>query len=416
MTNPFTDNDFTLNGTFLSLENITLSPEQIEWAIQLSKSVTSQAQQWQTYLNALALASVEQWLQKRAPELTINSEWLPGRESHSLVDSSRQRLTMRQPPDATFSESICRLQVNEFKIYLIATDSLYDTTVSLSKTAVESSQFVPHFYVLVEILEELEQTNIRGYLQRDCLCHRLKGDRFIHQQQSIGLQRESDTTYLLPYDWFEQDSDKLLLCLRCLEPTAISAVSHEESTLRSSPLPSLVQESTQRAINVGLWLRNELDRVAQELSWILLPAPSLRSEFRALRSPVEQFNDVVAQLMNQGNIAIPSQARGGYRDLQWENIALRLYVVAWELPATDSVPEWTLLLILGAQPNTTLPLGIKLQVRDEVQILDEPALNHPSQGYLYVQVIGTQSEQFWVTISLPDGAALTLPPFTFHEN
>ena len=406
MTNLFTDNAFTLNGTFLSLESITLSPEQIEWAIQLSKSVASQAQQWQTYLNALALEGVEQWLQKRAPELTINSEWLPGTESNFFVNSSRQHLTVRQPTDATLLESICRLQVNEFNLCLIATDTLYDTNISLSRTAIESSQFVPHFYVLVEILEELEQTNIRGYLQRD---------RFIHQQQSIGLQRESDTAYLLPIDWFEDDLDKLLLYLRCLEPTAISVVTHQESTLRSSPLPSLVQESTQLAINVGLWLRNELDRVAQELSWILLPPASLSSECRSLKSPPEPFNDVVAELMNQGNIAIPSQARGAYRDLQWENVALRLYVVAWELPATGSVPEWTLLLILGAQPNATLPLGIKLQVRDEVQILEEPVLSDRSQDYLYVQVIGIQSERFWVTISLPDGAALTLPPFTFDE-
>jgi hypothetical protein len=120
-------------------------------------------------------------------------------------------------------------------------------------------------------------------------------------------------------------------------------------------------------------------------------------------------------LKNQGDIAVPSQARGAYRDLQWENIALRLYVVAWELPATDSVPEWTLLLILGAQPNGTLPLGIKLQVRDEVQILEEPVLSDRSKKYLYARVIGTQNERFWVTISLAGGTALTLPPFTFNR-
>jgi hypothetical protein len=114
-------------------------------------------------------------------------------------------------------------------------------------------------------------------------------------------------------------------------------------------------------------------------------------------------------------MAIPSKARGVYRDLQWENVALRLYVVAWELPVTASVPEWTLLLILGAQPNATLPLGIKLQVRDEVQILEEPVLTNRSQDYLYARVIGTHNERFWVTIALAGGTALTLPPFTFDE-
>lgn len=407
MTNSFPDDDFIFNGMFLSLENITLSPKQMAWAIELSQSIISEPQRWQTYLNALALVGIEQWLQKRAPELTLSNEWLPGKEIDAFTDSSHQKLRMRKPTHSTLNESICQLKVNDFNLYLLTMSSLYDTKASLSKRAVESSQFIPHFYVLVEVIEELGQANILGYLQRE---------RFIHQQQSIGLQPESNTTYLLPVDWFEQDSDKLLLCLRCLEPTAISVAAHQESTFRSSPLSSLVQESTQRAINVGLWLRDELDRVAQEFSWILLPPTSLRSEFRSLGASVDQFNNPIVQLMSQGGIAIPSQAREAYRDLQWENIALRLYVVAWELPATGLIREWTLLLILGAQPNATLPVGIKLQVRDEVQILAEPVLSNRSQDYLYVQVIGTQSERFWVTISLPDGAALTLPAFTFEGN
>jgi hypothetical protein len=92
MTNHLTDNNFIPNATFLSLENITLSPEQIEWAIELSQSVPTESQQWQTYLNALALAGVEQWLQKRAPELTLSNEWLPGRNesaSHQVKQKRR---------------------------------------------------------------------------------------------------------------------------------------------------------------------------------------------------------------------------------------------------------------------------------------------------------------------------------------
>jgi hypothetical protein len=156
--------------------------------------------------------------------------------------------------------------------------------------------------------------------------------------------------------------------------------------------------------------------MAEEMSWILLPPASLHPQFRALGTPVEQFNNVIVELMSQTGIVIPSQAREAYRDLQWENIALRLYVVAWALPATGSEPEWMLLLILGAQSNATLPFGIKLQVRDEVQVLAEPVLSDQSQDYLYVQVIGTQNEQFSVTISLAGGTALTLPPFTFEAN
>ncbi|MFB2877783.1 DUF1822 family protein [Floridanema aerugineum] len=393
MTNHSIDSDFILNGNFLCEDNISLTAKQVEWAIELSQSVISESQKWQTYLNGLALAGVEQWLQKRSPELSLSNLLLSGKKNNFAAD-------------AMFIESICQLQVNKFQIYLIATDSLYNPDVSIPKTAVESSEFIPHFYILVEIIEELEQINVQGYLQRD---------RLIHYQQSIGLQSESETNYLLPLDWFEDDSDKLLLALRCLEPTAIPLISQAQ-IFNSYPLTSPRQQVTQNAINIGLWFRDEVDRISQELSWIILPRPSPSPEFRSLRSPVEQFNDAIAELINQRGIAIPDLARAAYRDLQWENIALRLYVVAWKLPMIDLIPEWTLLLILGTQPHKTLPLGIKLQVRDEVQILEEPVLSDRSNEYIYAQVIGTFSERFWVKISLPDGAALTLPPFTWEES
>jgi hypothetical protein len=402
MINPFADDDLILDGKFLSPENITLNPEQIERAIELSQSATPATQQWQTYLNVLALAGLERWLQKRAPELNSSREWLLRKERKFPDDNS-----MVKSPDATPNESFCRVKVNGFNIYLISRSILYDTHVSLAKTAVESPPFIPHFYVLVDILEEIGQANVWGYLRRD---------RFMQQRQTVGLPRESETTYLLPLEWFERECDRLLLYLRCLEPAAIPT----ESALRHSPLrlggetPIPVKESAQSAINVRLWLKDQLDRTAQQLSWILLPPISLTSEFRPLKSPVEQLNDAIAPLLKQRSIPIPSQARGAYRDWQWENLALRLYVVTWELPVTRCVPEWTLLLILGAQPNATLPLGIKLQVRDNVQILEEPQLCDRSQNYLYARVIGSQNERFWVTIYLANGAAFTLPPFAFE--
>jgi hypothetical protein len=171
----------------------------------------------------------------------------------------------------------------------------------------------------------------------------------------------------------------------------------------------------QRAMNVGLWLRDRLDEVAEEFSWVLMPALApIAVEMRA----VEEFQGIVTELQQTG-MAIAPAARGAYRDLRWGNTALRLYAAAWPLPVEEQesgqTPEWTLLLVLGAQPDSILPVGVGIQVQDENKLLMERTLTEADQdAYLYARVIGSWDEQFWVTIRLPNGTSATLPPFTFR--
>lgn len=135
-----------------------------------------------------------------------------------------------------------------------------------------------------------------------------------------------------------------------------------------------------------------------------------------LQSPTEELNRLITDLIRDAKLLIPPDAKGTYRDWQWEALNLRLYVITWALPIAGSPSNWALLLVLGAQPGSGLPLGLQLQVRDETQVLEEPILVDTSSVYLYAQVIGTQEEQFWVTLSLPNGAATTLSPFRFTNH
>jgi hypothetical protein len=381
-------------GMLLPSDTISLIDAEVDWAKEQSQSLANASASWQTYLNALARIGLQHWLEKRSPELLENADQFLQRPAGEL----------------------CEITVGNYRLYLVATDAVDDSEVALPHTAI-TTDFNPRLYILIEIFEELQQVHICGYLPQPQVNQLLQ-----HQIQQQAAQSAAPDLYWLSVTDFDLNSDRLLLCLNCLEPIEIN-----RSAANPSPAFSNV---TAAAINVGRWLQDQVDRVAQELAWILLPPiPSFRmgtslsdpflsssGELRPLQSPTEEFNRLISDLIRNAGLSIPPDARGAYRDWQWETLNLRLYVTTWELPLAGSPSNWALLLVLGAQPGFNLPLGLQLQVRDETQVLEEPILVDTSSVYLYAQVIGTQEEQFWVTLSLPNGAAMTLPPFTFSSN
>lgn len=353
-----------LNSMFLSADTISLTETEIDRAIAISQRSSVEAQ-WQQYVNVLARVGMEKWLQTRAPELQLGGRAI-------------------QPS----TEQACQLQIGNYRVFLIATDGLEAIEVPISRSAIEAD-FVPHLYVLIEVLEELGQIQVHSAIQQSQL------------MQQLQLMQPDGETYWLNTEWFDANPDRLLLWLRCLDANAMPTVAHR----------SIASSITQGAINIGLWLSDRLDQAAQELSWVLLPAPTPSWEFRSMRSPIEEFNHVFTQLTQQNRINPLPQARGGYRDFQWEDAALRLFAITWKTTNSD----WTLLLILGAQTGSTLPIGTRLQVRDADQTLAEPVLRDRNQDYLFAQVIGAESECFWVSIEFANGTTLTLPPFTFTD-
>lgn len=388
-----------LNAMFLSTDGITLTDLQIDRAIELSQRIATEAQQWQLYLTILARLGVYQWLQKRAPELQISGDRLSA--STALAGDSQ-------------------LQIGAFRLYLIATDDVAALEISLPQAAIESA-FTPHLYILVEVLEEIGQVQIRSAIQQA---------RLVEQLQSATPEAGH---YWLDMNWFDATPDRLLLWLRCLDASAMPTVAPIASVTSSSTaamtttaspnaipntipntIPSATPNAIPRAINLATWLNDRLDQVAQEFSWILMPAPAPNLAFSGLRSPMEEFSQVLTQLTQQGRIHPLPQARSGYCDVQWGGAMLRLYTATWQ--SGTEADYWTLLLILGPQPGATIPIGTRLQIRDATQILTEPALIDRTQDYLFAQVIGTEAECFWVSIGAQDGTTLTLPPFTFIKD
>ncbi len=432
-----------LDFEILPTAAIPLSPEQINQAVELSSKIPSVNRQWQTYINALALFAVEQWLGYRADYLTIN----------------RQECTVLQPPLANAIAVVANLQVGEFKLCLIPIGSLYDSQVSLPQIVVDLPDYVPHFYVLVEVLEEEESAIISGFISYPEL---------IENRHRVNLQPDLDWTYQLPLTWFDNEPDNLLLYLRCLEPEAIilpkvnresaqisATIQSELATLlpqlkspelelwevltweqatavltnpellnwvynlpqqahnysAKTSLKDLLKLLTQPALNVGRWLWDELDELAQEFSWTLLPS---LTPVAAMRSPTEEFQTIITQLQHQG-LEIPSQARGAYQDFLLAGITLRLYAVTWQVLSETDPHLWTLLLVLGTASHDALPAHLKLRVSDQTSILLEKGINQEQgDAYLFTRVVGNWNERFLVSVSLTDGVEVNLPPFAFY--
>ncbi len=422
----------------LSTDTITLNPSQINTALQFSSSCQSENKQWQAYLNGLGLLAFQQWLSDRADDLTLN-----------LQNSIAYQLRY-----VNIIQAICNLQVGEFKVCLIAISSASDEVVVVPRAVIDLPQFTAHFYVVVEVIEEIEQATIHSFLRYD---------KLLEKRRSTVLIPDPDWTYNIPLDWFENNVDDLLLYLRCLLPDAITLPPvtnltasqaqsiNEIKSLLSSPnvnkelweilswsqgevflnTPNLInleynppeqkqlsadnlQVVRDSIVNVSLWLRDEMDDFAQRLSWVLLPA--LAPQAVPLRSPTEELEVITTQLQRTGQ-QIPPSARAAYQDFQIAQAQVRLYAVTWSLLSLENTREWSLLLVLGATSGYNLPDGTSMIISDDTEVLIQRVLDRDNcDTYIYACVVGGWDETFTVTITLTNGASLTLPPFAFRPN
>ncbi len=421
----------------LQPEVVALEPEDFDRAATMSDRVLSEPSQWQTYLNGLGAFGFAHWLQERRPNLLLNLE-----ES-----------TFWQPQYDRALDVICNARLGEFKLCLIVTEHLLDDAIALPRAALDLPELAAHFYVLLEVQEELEQVAIQGILRHDQL---------VNYRQLVNLPMEPDWNYLIPLSLFDGEVNHLLSWVRHLQPDAIalptvpslaplqSLPEAELQTLISrlrapdqplwqiltweqgarilqnpeflalldqwqrSPEPSPVPPTrltelftllAQPIINVAQWLRGEIDVVAQSLGMVLPQELATASPMLS----VDRFERAIAELRNQG-MEIPPQANSVYQDIDLAGVALRMCAVAW----TVNSHEWSLLWIVGMRLSGALPEGLKLRVSNASGILHEPIAEF-DDPFLFARVQGITGEQFVVTLLLPGQPGLTLPAFGFGE-
>lgn len=453
MFNSVYDSDTQFDYETINPDIISLSPQNINQALDWCRSLPGEDKQWQTYLNGLAFLGFENWLDYRGSGLTLNFN----------------QCSLHQPELSYGIDAVLNLTVNEFKICLIALSSVTDQTVILPRAIFDLPEYTAHYYILLEVQEELETALIYGFISYQ---------NWLQHQHHFNLKPNADWTYTIPLSWFISEPDQLLLYLRCLNveaiplpeiPNRLAVLSQlqeplmtqlpqlkpqakgiippiwqvltweqaeivltqpqllrwvydvqNQASLWTKPVTTPAKSSTvyladlfklltQPVLNVRQWFNQEIETLSNQLSWILMPEFSPVTAFRSGK----QMQTLVQELQ-ENNVEIPLQAKAAYRDVEIGGRSLRLYALTWPLTG-DMEPEWTLLLILGVPSGTDLPSGTKLRVSDTTGILVEQSLNsHEQCSYLFTRVVGTWAEKFVVTIGLKEEFEETLPIFGFN--
>lgn len=347
---------------FASQTAITrLSDTALERAAQICQTLKNSDMQWDCYLRSLALQGVKQWLEEGSTPYRIQLD------AQGIPDS----LTM--------------LQVNGLRVGVIPVGSLPPEAAYIAQDRVGREPV--HLWLLVEVQEELGQvwvvSGLEGQQVASC---------------SVGLTAEGN--YTLPLTAFTLSPDRVLFYLAHMSP-ALAAAPQSETAV---PLST-------RVMNVGRWLQDQLDEVAQQLAWTLLEplTPAV-----AMRSPTQELETILTELEPLG-ISVPARMRAAFTEIQVAAVPLRLYALVWSV-LESATPEWSLLVFLGPSPGEMLPSGITLRLRDADTVLTEQSFSEQSEAtYLYAQVLGRWDETFTLEIQFPESNEFfTFPPFSFQ--
>ncbi len=174
----------------LQLETIDLEPDDFQQATLLSCHFSNEALQWQAYLKILALFALKKWLSDR----------------HLIL---RDKIDSLLSTQIISSGAIGPLQVGEFKLCLLTNESIVDEGIEIPEKIINSPNFVPHFYILIQVLVEEEEAILMGFLRHD---------KLINQS----LKRTQTENYELSLAELNSDSSHLLLNLKYLSPAAIA--------------------------------------------------------------------------------------------------------------------------------------------------------------------------------------------------
>lgn len=248
-------NEYFSELRFLLPEIIWLEEEHFQAAKEMSDRICDEAQQWQTYLNSLAILALKEWLRERIGESEIKGK-------------------------VNTIEPICYLEVGDFKIGAIATEHILNEAIEIPRSAIDQPEFAAHFYVALEVREEQEEAIVRGFLRYD----RLENYLSKNSCPIVG-----NDCYLLPLSLFDAEINHLKLYLHYLKADAI-------------PITTISSQRDRDAVNSGeiaTKLSRWLEGIIEE-SWVaneelVNPEASLASNLRKRSQAVK-----MGKLINLG--------------------------------------------------------------------------------------------------------------------
>ncbi len=248
-------------------ETIWLEPDHFEQARAMSHSSSSEALQWQTYVNALAFLGFSQWLDEKMPE---------------------SRLGQSSVAHAHFLEGGCLLKVGEFKLCLIAVEHVLDEVIPIPQEAIFNPERAAHFYVALEVCQEEEQVIIRGIMRHDQLTPYLR---------QIDRLPTPEGCHSIPLSRFDPEPNHLLSYGRYLEATAIPLPepSTENATTPSASRADFRESLYQTKTNLSAWLQDRVEEGWRAIDTLIHPEAFLALNTRNSESGIRK-----GKLLNLG--------------------------------------------------------------------------------------------------------------------
>lgn len=352
----------------LQLEIGELKPEDFEQSAEISHRIIDENLRWQTYQNALGLIGFEKWLKQRKPELQIN----------------KNQCSIFQSQSVTKINAVCNLKVNDFIVCLINTNDFTDEFVEVTKAALDFPEFVAHFYVLIEVLEEQQQVIINGFLRYDQL-NQYRG--------SVNLQKSESGDYQLPLSLFNSKPNQLLLYLNFLAPSAIPI----PSSFPAIPVMStkeIIGQASQSIVNLSRWLHGAFDTGWQATEAILAPSNQTEFAFR-FREGRSQETDAT-----ESSLAIAK--RGKLLNLGIEKADESVVLIVGFKAVEEPNKFQVFVEICSTENQTYLPQDLQLMVLDETGTAVMQAQARNTNKNICLDFKGNTKEQFSIKVILGD--------------
>jgi len=244
--------DYATDTTDLRLllpESFWLEPDHYQLAKEVSDRFNNETQQWQVYLNTLAVLGFEAWLKERFP-------------SHYPIHHHFQEVV-----------NTSYVSIGEFKLCAIATEHVLDEVVRVPRSTIEQQNLAAHFYVVFEIVEEEEQAIIRGFCQYSELLNQI----------GSSVSSQTDDSYCLPLSVLDTEINHLITYVQYLEPTTIDVPFGQIQV----PEVSLELNFNGGRTRLSQWLQGVLDEGWQAIDALINPEENLAWSTRHTLSGVQ---------------------------------------------------------------------------------------------------------------------------------
>ncbi|MGK7886443.1 MAG: DUF1822 family protein [Crocosphaera sp.] len=235
----------TRDFRLLMPEEIWLEEEDYDLAQELSEIEGTEEQKWQAYINLLGIFALERWLKDG-----INNQ-----EIQRLLDTI---------------DTHAYLQQKEFKFCLITEEDFLQEGMIINQKIINNPDYVAHFYVAMEVLEEDESAILRGFISYDKLTQ-------------LSLPTFEKDTYWLSLDYLDPEPNHLLMTCKYLDPSVI-------------PLPKNViqevKETVEQTIyNLSNWLEGIFEEGLQTFDELINTGvmETVRSSRGSVSQKIERF-------------------------------------------------------------------------------------------------------------------------------